>query len=161
MNGFLLGTLSAGALGLAKRVVLPRKAPQLHNLTDATSTLLEVVSWSFDPPTEEGAAIPLKDVFSIYLNSRGNRDWINERRLDSNEEGCLFLLEKIEQDHRLIKRLALACIGDRMLDRLIPNCHSSARHKRLLWTYADEQAVLGRLSDFCAPQDQNFISTRV
>lgn len=160
MNGFLLGTLSIAALGFVGNSLTTRKASKVHNLSNDTEILLEAVASSYNPPVSDGPTLPLKDVVSIYLNSRGNRDRVNECRLDNGSQECFILLQKMEEDHKLIKNLALACIGDRVLDRLVPNCHST-RHKRLLWTYADEQGVLGQIAEFCTPLDQNYISTRV
>lgn len=158
MIGFLLGSITTtGAIctGLAIKI---GNTEHLRNLNQETEALLEAVSWSYKSPSSEGPTIPMRDVVSIYLNSRSNRNWVNERRLENKD--CLFLLEKMASDHRLIKKLALACLLGCPVDRLDGNC-GSIRHKRLLWMYADELAVLNQLADFCAPQDRYFIAARV
>jgi hypothetical protein len=161
MIGFLLGSFSAtGFLGATGYVIKTCRSQKLHDLTGSTEILMDKVSRSKEPRSQ-GGSIPLADIFSIYLNSRANREWVNRKRADVNNPEWDFLLDEIRQDHELIKRLAIACTADRLIDRLISNCDSSTRHKRLLWKYADEQEILTELAPFCSPRDQNFISTRV
>jgi len=163
MIGFLLGSLTAtGVLGATGYVIKTCRSQQLHDLTRSTETLLEEVSRSHEPTASEGSSsIPLADILSIYLNSRANRDWVNRMRIDANMHEWDVLLNEMREDHELIKSLAIACTSDRLIDRLVPNCGSSSRHKRLLWRYADEQEILEDMAKFFAPQDQNYISTRV
>lgn len=164
MNGFLLGSLTsvaAGAVtyGLKNAYLI---TGQFHNLTDSTEALRQELSIIYDEPMAESdiPIIPLKDIISIYLNSRGNRGFVNRLRVHTDSEHYSLMLKNMEKNHCQIKLLALACVGERLLDRLVPNCNS-IRNKRLLWIYADEQGVLDQISDFCSPQERYFISSRI
>jgi hypothetical protein len=164
MNGFLLGSLTSALAGVVTYALRSTylMTGNFHNLTDPTEALRQELSITFDEPIADPGTpiLPLRDIISIYLNSRGNRGFVNTLRVQTESEDYSLMLENFEEKHCQIKRLALACVGERLLDKLFPNCNS-VRHKRLLWIYADEQGVLNQISDFCSPQERYFISSRV
>lgn len=165
MNKFLAVAISLGVfclVGLAVRVKITLANRKFRELTKDTEVFLYEVSKLLEPiPANIScASLPIVDVVSIYLNSRGNRGWVNERRLDGNIPECALLLSRIETKHGEIKNLAISCIGDRILDKITPGC-PSMRCRLLLWTYAYEQEVLSSLSPFCSASDINFITSRV
>lgn len=160
----MLGTFAAVFIGLSS-VAIERKlkrAPRLHELTKTTAVSLHFMSEQEEPVPVQIAIpnLPVRDVLSIYLNSRSNRSNVNERRVDSSHPDCMRLLSYVERDHKKIKRAALACVLSRVTVRLVPECPSSYP-RVLLWTYANEQESLSQVSRFCSLPTQQFISSRV
>jgi hypothetical protein len=164
VNQFIAGTIATGLIGLSS-VAIERKlkkAPKLHELTKATEVSLDFMSEQEEAMPVKIAIpnLPIRDVLAIYLNSRANRNRVNERRVDNRNPDCIYLLSRVDEDHEKIKRAALACVISRVTVRLVPDCPSSYP-RVLLWTYANEQEVLSQVSQFCSPPNQQFISSRV
>jgi hypothetical protein len=86
---------------------------------------------------------------AVYFNSRNDRDWANEQRLENPDRGSLKLLENLDKNHGRIKRLALAWIAIRTLAKLVPDCHTSYC-RNLLWSYAEGQEILSQLGEYCS-----------
>ena len=159
-----MGSLATGAVGAIGFVITSRSKPprKLHVLTTNTEAILTIIAKLEKPYTPDlfSPKLPLSDVLSVYFNSRNNRSWMNERRLEGEDGRCSLLLQRLDNNHRYVKRLAGAWIGYRILDKLVPDCHTTYC-RNLLWSYAEGRRVLSQLGEYCSTEDQVFIRTRI
>lgn len=145
MNEFIAGTTVIGVFGLAA-FASERKfrwAPKLPALTNKTEQGLKIISYYDDPNPDLMLTpdVPMKDVVLIYLQSRENRRRASEEHADLGTPKSKEVLSRVQSDHGKIRRLALACMSDRVAAKLVPDC--KALYPRvLLWTLADENAAL-------------------
>lgn len=154
MNPFFVSTISMGTICLVGFVVNNKvtRAPKFQELSMSTKELLEVIS-NMENPAEDSPVprLPAMDIIAIYIKSRGNRNFANLERVESDRPECVILLKWIERDHRIIKRLMFASLGGKLVDKIVPGCHSV--YARLLWTYGNQQAVLNQLSQYLPHSD--------
>jgi hypothetical protein len=148
LNQYIAGTIFTGAFGVVAFVAerKSRRTPKLHAFTTSTKEQLGLVSLYPDPNPDLifTPEIPMKDVIMIYLNSRENRRLANEVRAEGSHPDGMKLFHRVEHDHKRIRRLAVACLTDRVAGKLVPDC--KALYPRvLLWTYADEKKALDQL----------------
>lgn len=164
MNQLFVSTISMGTICLVGFVVNNKvtRAPKFRELSESTKELLELMSHMENPALKEDSPVPklpATDIIAIYIKSRGNRNFANHERVESDQPGCAILLKWIERDHKLIKRLMFASLGGKLVDKIAPGCHSV--YARLLWTYGNQQEVLNQLSQYLPHADQQVISQRV
>lgn len=164
MNQFFAGSMATVFMGIAAFATERslKRIPKLHALTNTTEQAMSIVSELDEacPQQLDMPNLPCWDVLKIYLNSRANRTWANERRVEDMHSDGMALLNRVAKDHKAVKRAAAACVFGRPFVRLVPDCQLPYPRK-LLWTYADEQEALSMLTPFCSPPQQLFIATRV
>lgn len=164
MNEFVIGSLATGAVGIIGFAITSRSKPtrKFYALTTSTEVILTIIAKLEKPCTPDlfSPKLPLSDVLSVYFNSRNDRNWMNERRLDEKDNRCCLLLQRLDTNHSYTKRLAVAWVAVRILDKLAPDCHTTYC-RNLLWSYAEGRQVLGQLGEYCSIEDRNFIKSRV
>lgn len=164
MNEFVIGSLATVAIGSIGFAITSRSKPprKLYALTNNTEVILAIIAKLEKPCTPDlfSPKLPLSDVLSVYFNSRNDRNWMNERRLEGKDKRCSLLLEKLHANHSYKKRLVRAWVVVRTLDKLVPDCHTTYC-RNLLWSYAEGRRVLSQLGEYCSIEDRNFLKTRV
>jgi hypothetical protein len=174
MNEFFASTISMGTICLVGFVLHKKftRAQKFQALSKSTEELLACISNMENPALKDDVLapeLPISDILVIYIKSRGNRNFANSRRFENESEDSDdndfsdidrgILLKWVERDHNLIKRLMFASLAGRLVDKIVPGCHSV--YVRLLWTYGNQQAILNQLSEYLPHKDQQFISARV
>lgn len=161
MNDFAAYSLLMGPACLFG-IFLVKKSHSWHDFTQLSNEVKDYITIASSMRRPEKVFEPclsIVDVIAIYLTSRGNRGWANRKRLTA---GCLdakILLSFLEEHHRSVKRLACACLADKVVRKIVPECVSTYP-QTLLWTFANEQEALSQMEPFCAGEDLEFIKNR-
>jgi hypothetical protein len=161
MNDFVLFSAAMGPACLFG-VYLVRKTNSWHDFTHLSEEVKDYITIASNMRQPEKVFQPYLsffDVVAIYLTSRGNRSWANRKRLDSGCQDSKILLSFLEEHHTSVKRLACACLADKAVGKIVPQC-ASTYSQTLLWTFAGEQEALSQMEPYCTGEDLEFIKTR-
>lgn len=159
----LLGLVAVGVLllrAMKRRDHVTAARPNLKPLSEPTQTTIESLSMMYEPYAEVEAAssIPISDIVSVYINSRGNRDAANDARIEFTQPECASFLSRVTRDHDQIKRMAIAATAERVVGKLVPGWRP-LYSRILLWTYGDQQELLNQLAEYCAgPRRETLLS---
>lgn len=161
MNEFAVYSLVMGPACLIG-VFLVRKAKSWHDFTQLSTEVkdyITIASGMRRPDKVFEPILTVVDVIAIYLTSRGNRGWANRKRIDAQCLDSEILLSFLEEHHKSIRRLACACLADKAVRKIVPEC-ASTYPQTLVWTFANEQEALSQMEPFCTGEDLEFIKNR-